>query len=57
MKHRPTRPTRRQKEEIDRIRLDPTDWLVCCESEHTITLYNKYTGKTVTKVKKERKKI
>lgn len=57
MKHRPARPTRRQKEEIDLIRLDPADWLVCCESEHTITLYNKYTGKTVTKVKKERKKI
>ncbi len=49
------KPTRRQKEELTRLRLDPLEWLVCCETEHTITLYNRYTGKTFTKVKKERK--
>lgn len=54
MKHA-KKPTRRQKEDIVMLRLDPLEWLVCCETEHTITLYNKYTGKTITKVKKERK--
>ena len=51
----PKSPTRRQKEELTRLSLDPAEWLVCCETEHTITLYSKHTGKTITKMKKERK--
>lgn len=53
LNHNLTRPTRRQKELIDRLRLNPDDWLICCESEHTITLYNKYTDKSITRIKKE----
>lgn len=55
MKHNYTRPTRRQKEDINLLRLNPEDYLVCCETEHTITLYNKHTEKVVTRIKKERK--
>lgn len=53
MKHS-KRPTRRQKSIIDNLRLNVDDYLVCTESESTITLLNKHTGKTITKYKKER---
>jgi hypothetical protein len=51
-KSRPVRPTRRQKEIIDSLRLTTENYLVCTETENTITLYNKYTGKTITRYKK-----
>ena len=54
-KTRPSKPTRSQKEIIDALRLDVESYLVCTETEHTITLYNKYTGKTISRFKKERK--
>lgn len=50
---RPVRPTRRQKEIIDTLRLTADHYLVCTETENTITLYNKHTGKTITRYKKE----
>lgn len=50
---RPSRPTRRQKILIDMLRLTPENYLVCSETEHTITLFNKHTGKTITRYKKE----
>lgn len=56
MKHsRPSKPTRSQKAVIDALRLDVESYLVCTETERTITLYNKYTGKTISRFKKERK--
>lgn len=56
MKHsRPSKPTRSQKAVIDALRLDVESYLVCTETEHTITLYNKYTGKTISRFKKELK--
>lgn len=51
--NRPRRPTRRQKEIIEALRLITEHYLVCSESESTITLYNKHTGKTITRYKKE----
>lgn len=53
---RPVRPTRRQKEIIDTLRLTADHYLVCAETENMITLYNKHTGKTITRYKKERAK-
>lgn len=54
MKHsRPSKPTRSQKEVIDALRLDVESYLVCTETERNITLYNKYTGKTISRFKKE----
>lgn len=53
MKNRPTRPTRRQKEELSRLGLFPDDWLVCGETQHSITVQDKFTGKTITRIKKE----
>lgn len=54
--NRPTRPTRRQKEIISALRFNAEQYLVCGETENTITLYNKHTGKTITRYKKELKK-
>lgn len=51
-KTRPSKPTRTQKAVIDALRLDVESYLVCTETERTITLYNKYTGKTVSRFKK-----
>lgn len=48
----PTRPTRKQKQEISALGLIVDHYLVCCETEHTITLYNKHTGKTITRYNK-----
>lgn len=53
---RPSRPTRRQKEIIDSLRLVVDHYLVCTETESTITLYNKHTKKTITRYKKEHTK-
>lgn len=53
---RPSRPTRRQKIIIDSLRLVADHYLVCSETENTITLYNKHTGKTITRYKKENTK-
>lgn len=50
---RPSKPTRRQKIIIDMLRLTPGNYLVCTETENTITLYNKHTDKTITRYKKE----
>lgn len=52
-KVRPSRPTRRQKEIINALRLTVEHYLICSETESTITLYNKHTGKTITRYKKE----
>lgn len=52
---RPRRPTRRQKQLIDSLRLAAANYLVVSETKTTITLYNKSTGKTITRYKKERK--
>ena len=51
---RPSRPTRRQKEIIDALRLVVDDYLVCTETENMITLYNKHTKQTKTWFKKGR---
>ncbi len=55
-KIRPSRPTRRQKEIINALRLTVEHYLICSETESTITLYNKHTGKTITRYKKEHTK-
>ncbi|MCM1330967.1 MAG: hypothetical protein NC253_16220 [Ruminococcus sp.] len=52
---RATRPTRRQKQVIDGLRLTVENYLVVSETAAAITLYNKATGKTITRYKKERK--
>lgn len=52
-KIRPIRPTRRQKEIINALRLTVEHYLICSEMESTITLYNKHTGKIITRYKKE----
>ncbi len=49
---RATRPTRRQKELIDSLRLTVEHYLVVSETDTVITLYNKLTGKTITRYKK-----
>lgn len=53
---RPSRPTRRQKEIIDSLRLTVDNYLICTETENTITLYNKHTGRTISRYKKENTK-
>lgn len=50
---RPLRPTRRQKQIIESLRLNVDNYLVCTETENFITLYNKHTEKTITRYKKE----
>lgn len=52
---RPKRPTRRQKKLIDGLRLTVSNYLVVSETGTAITLYNKSTGKTITRYIKERK--
>ncbi|MBP1560392.1 MAG: hypothetical protein J6C96_04005 [Oscillospiraceae bacterium] len=54
--NRPHRPTRRQKEIIDALWLTTENYLVCSETESTITLYNKHTGKTIPRYKKGEQK-
>ncbi len=51
-KSRPVRPTRKQKELIGRLRLNPEQYLVRKETGDTLILYNKHTGKTITRYKK-----
>ena len=51
---RPQRPTRRQKQIIDRLRLTVSNYLVVSETDTASTLYNKSTGKTIIRYK-ERK--
>lgn len=57
MMSRPVRPTRRQKEIISALGLNTEQYLVCCESENIITLYNKHTGKTISRYKKKEKRL
>lgn len=52
---RATRPTRKQKQIIDSLRLTVDNYLVVEETAAAITLYNKSTGKTITRYKKEKK--
>ena len=52
---RATKPTRRQKQLIDRLRLTVENYLVVSETATAITLYNKITGKTITRYKGEKK--
>lgn len=49
------RPTRRQKQLIDSLRLTVENYLVVSETDAAITLYNKSTGKIITRYKKEKK--
>lgn len=46
------RPTRRQKILIDSLRLDARNYLVISETADKLELYNKHTGKTITRYKK-----
>ena len=55
MNHNLSRPTRRQKAVIEALRLNVDNYLICTETEHTITLYNKHTGKMISRYKKELK--
>lgn len=48
----PKRPTRAQKQLISDMRLVPENYLVCSETADMIVLYNKHTGKTITRYKK-----
>lgn len=52
---RATRPTRRQKILIDSFRLTVEHYLVVSETDTAITLYNKLTGKTITRYKGDKK--
>lgn len=52
---RATRPTRRQKQLIDSLRLTVGHYLVVSETNTAITLYNKLTGKTITRYKGDKK--
>lgn len=52
---RATRPTRKQKQIIDGLRLTVENYLVVSETKTTIILYNKSTGKTITRYKKDKK--
>lgn len=52
---RPQRPTRRQKQIISGFGLEAEKFLVVCETDDMIKLYNKKTKKTITRYKKERK--
>lgn len=51
-KSRPQRPTRAQKKIINSLRLVVDNYLVCEETETTIVLYNKHTGKTIIRYKR-----
>lgn len=52
---RATRPTRRQKQLIDRLRLTVGNYLVVEETDTSIKLYNKLTGKTIARYKGDKK--
>lgn len=52
---RATRPTRKQKQIIDGLRLTVSNYLVVSETDTAITMYNKSTGKTITRYKKDKK--
>ncbi len=52
---RATRPTRRQKQLIDSLRLAVEHYLVVEETDTSIKLYNKLTGKTITRYKGDKK--
>lgn len=43
MKHRKN-PTRRQKEYIASLRLNPDNWLVCKDTPDELVLEHKYSG-------------
>lgn len=49
---RPQRPTRRQKQIIDSLRLTVSNYLVVSETDTVITLYNKSTGKNHNTIQK-----
>lgn len=48
---RATKPTRRQKQLIDSLRLTVGHYLVVNETDTSIKLYNKITSKTITRYK------
>ncbi len=52
---RATKPTRRQKQLIDSLRLTVEHYLVVSETDTRITLYNKFTGETITRYKGNKK--
>lgn len=52
---RATRPTRRQKQIIDSLRLTVEHYLVVEETDTSIKLYNKLMGKTITRYKGDKK--
>lgn len=52
---RAARPTRRQKQLIDSLRLTVENYLVVSETNTAITLYNKLTDKTITRYKGDKK--
>ncbi len=52
---RATRPTRKQKQLIDSLRLTVDHYLVISETEAAIALYNKLTGKTIIRYKGDKK--
>lgn len=49
------RPTRRQKIMLSEFGLKAENYLVIRETDETMELYSKSTGKTITRYKKERK--
>lgn len=52
---RAVKPTRRQKQLIDSLRLTVENYLVVSETNAAIKLYNKITGKTITRYKGDKK--
>ncbi len=45
MKHG-KKPTRRQKQDIASVRLNPDNWLVCKDTPAELTLENRISGKS-----------
>ncbi len=52
---RAVKPTRRQKQLIDGLRLTVEHYLVVKETDASIKLYNKITGKTIIRYKGDKK--
>ena len=52
---RAVKPTRRQKPLIDGLRLNVEHYLVVEETDTSIKLYNKLTGKTIIRYKGDKK--
>lgn len=52
---RPQRPTRRQKQIISGFGLKAEKFLVVCETDDMMKLYNKKSERITTRYKKERK--